>query len=295
MTAKDNQGDGQQQQRSKGVNTFNKAPSTSEDDGHGDSSSSKLLDVYSEQKVSDGKPVLSISIDKDSKTRVSAETKNALMRKNPGSFVLDSGNVIDSGAACSITPKGPRVSNVQDIIPFLIKGVAGRPITIKQKCSLSIHYTDFKGKERRFVLHNCYLCDAIRVPLLSASHLIAKGCELHLTQRGHGIKFPDGTGSEVVVQSDGLIGLLPCDAKKLLSQMKITPTNEATINKVIMNERVSSSEFCHDDVMQGEVDVKRNSSKEMYVGSMSEDEKIENANAGSWYNPSNHSAIKNRN
>ena len=105
-----------------------------------------------------------------------------------------------------------------------------------------LHYTDFKGFKRRFVLPNCYLCDAIRVPLLSASHLLDKGCDMHLTQRGHVINFPNGTRSRMVVQSDGLIGLLPCAVEELNPNVLTNPSvnKEVKVNKLTRDGQVSS-------------------------------------------------------
>ena len=221
-----------------------KTSSMSEDSDDEDFTSDNLIDTYGGRQ-SDGEPVLTVSVHKDYKdvkARVSDTTINAVIGS---SSVLDRGSVIDSGAALTLIPTNSKriiKRTIQNIKPFVVKGVGGRGITITRRCSMLLHYTDFKGFKRRFVLPNCYLCDAIRVPLLSASHLLDKGCEMHLTQRGHVINFPNGTRSRMVVQSDGLIGLLPCAVEELNPNVLTNPSvnKEVKVNRLTGDGQASS-------------------------------------------------------
>ena len=101
--------------------------------------------------------------------------------------------------------------------PMEIKGVGGKPFLVKNKCSAYIHYTDEGGKRHKFILPNVYVCSAVRVPLISVSHLVSRDCEVHMTKTGHTIIFPDKTVSELVTMRNGLITLMPYSSKECRS------------------------------------------------------------------------------
>ena len=65
---------------------------------------------------------------------------------------------------------------------------------------------------------------------------------MHLTQRGHVINFPNGTRSRMVVQSDGLIGLLPCAVEELNPNVLTNPSvnKEVKVNKLTRDGQASS-------------------------------------------------------
>ena len=96
-----------------------------------------------------------------------------------------------------------------------------------------------------FKLTNCYLCDNIRTPLVCATHLINQGFEIHLTQQGHNMVFPDKSISTLTTQSNGLIALLPVPLsmltkKKSLSslstQASVAPWVQQSTNDFPMNQ-----------------------------------------------------------
>lgn len=92
---------------------------------------------------------------------------------------------------------------------------------VKEKCSAYIHYTDVKGERHKFVLTNVYICSAVRVPLISVSHLVSRNCEVHMTKSGHTIVFfPDNSVSELVTMRNGLITLMPYSSKECRSLIK---------------------------------------------------------------------------
>ena len=92
-----------------------------------------------------------------------------------------------------------------------------------------VSYTDSNGNHHKFVLDNCYTCSVVRTPLVSASHLVSKGCEIHLTNTGNHKSFPDDTKSTLETLTSGLIPLLP----QPLADMRAQPTSIDEMTKGI--------------------------------------------------------------
>jgi hypothetical protein len=155
-------------------------------------------------------------------TQVKEHTLQVITDKRPGHFVIDDGNVIDSGASVTLfNPNSRRLIPPMISVhpPMEIKGVGGKPFLVKKKCSAYIHYTDVSGKRNKFILSNVYVRSAVRVPLISVSHLVSRDCEVHMTKSGHSIIFPDKSVSELVTMRNGLITLMPYSSKECRSMI----------------------------------------------------------------------------
>ena len=199
----------------------------------------QLDEVYSsvESNYRDGKYVMTVDINQSDRKRVSQASVNAITRGgDPNQHrIVDNGVVLDTGAALTITPTGDqRIINdtIRSIAnEFDIKGVGGDPITIKQKCSMYLNYTDEHGQQRTFKLKNCYLCDNIRTPLVCATHLVNQGFEIHLTKQGHNMVFPDRSISTLTTQSNGLIALLPVPLAMLTQKKSLSSSQHSLLSQ----------------------------------------------------------------
>jgi hypothetical protein len=109
---------------------------------------------------------------------------NVLTDAREGKFIVDRGNTVDSGAA--VTLANPEAIDHRRIVenttedvkpPIHIQGVGGKPVKITTKCSMYLFYTDSNGEHQKFILTNCCICNVVRAPLVSVSHLGSKRCE----------------------------------------------------------------------------------------------------------------------
>jgi hypothetical protein len=163
-----------------------------------------------------------VNVDMSPNNKVKELTLQVITDKRPGHFVIDDVNVIDSGASVTLfNPNSKRLIPPMISVhpPMEIKGVGGKPFLVKHKCSAYIHYTDVSGKRNTFILSNVYVCSAVRVPLISVSHLVSRDCEVHMTKSGHSIIFPDKSVSELVTMRNGLITLMPYSSKECRSMI----------------------------------------------------------------------------
>jgi hypothetical protein len=150
--------------------------------------------------------------------------------------------IVDSNAALTLANPAVvdyrRIMNdsIKEVDPaVIIQGVDGKPVKCTQSCSMYVFYTDPNGEHHKFVLDNCYICNVVRTPLVSASHLVSKGCEIHLTKTGHRISFPNDTESELETSKSGLIALLPKPLAEIRAHGKFT-INPKGINQITIKE-----------------------------------------------------------
>ena len=141
---------------------------------------------------------------------------NVLTDGRPNKGIVDYGVIVDSGAAVTLTnlevvDSRRIVDNSIKVVepPVIIQGVGGKPVKCTSSCSMYVYYTDSEGEPHKFILDNCYICNVVRTPLVSATHLVSKGCVIRLASTGHIITFPDNTESILETLTSGLIALLP--------------------------------------------------------------------------------------
>ena len=157
-------------------------------------------DVYGPCDYDETHGCYMVDVHRSDQERVTNQVLNVLTDGRTNKCIIDAGVIVDSGAAVTLTNLGtvdPRrvVENSTKRVgpPVIVQGVGGKPVKCTESCSMYMSYTDPDGKLHRFVLDNCYVCDVVRTPLVSASHLVSKGCEIHLTKTGHRIVFPGNT------------------------------------------------------------------------------------------------------
>jgi hypothetical protein len=165
---------------------------------------------------------------------------NVLTDDRPNKGIVDYGVIVDSGAAVTLTnlevvDSRRIVENSTRVVepPVIIQGVGGKPVKCTSSCSMYMYSTDSDGERHKFILDNCYICNAIRTPLVSATHLVSKGCVIRLANTGHSITFPDHTESQLETLTSGLIALLPKPSAEMRTRPKIN--NEMRgVNQIIV-------------------------------------------------------------
>jgi hypothetical protein len=125
------------------------------------------IDCFNHCEFNEEKQCFMVNVDMSPNNKVKELTLQVITDKRPGHFVIDDGNVIDSGASVTLfNPDSKRL-----ILPMIpvhppveIKGVGGKPFLVNKKCSAYMYYTDVSGKRHKFILSNVYVCSAVRVP-----------------------------------------------------------------------------------------------------------------------------------
>ena len=116
-----------------------------------------------------------VNIHRSEKERVTTKVLNVLTDGRPNKGIVDYGVIVDSGAAVTLTnlevvDSRRIVDNSIKVVepPVIIQGVGGKPVKCTSSCSMYVYYTDSEGEPHKFILDNCYICNVVRTPLVSA-------------------------------------------------------------------------------------------------------------------------------